>query len=829
MATRRLASSSRLAPWLCAGGSGSRRELHKGHVGATLEKLDLPRHHWLKEVDQAPEKSSIRRMKDKYLRELGAVHEDMRGLFKDDPIARKSVEPASEKEVKEQKDVQQRRELTNEAMRMYRMLRPDAPAFFEEDAMLGMKAKMNKIHLNEAPAGALMERTKYGDPFKAYLPVVNQKAFLLALESVVASLADDVETLCLLAGLSEDELPVQEDPLRFKKLVDLLFSAFPLEKDPSKVGEFMAEHWPRLRALLPQEVAELDEAIVSNWLEGHLHRVVTNQRRYEEADQKIFLHKDQSEERYYNFAEDFPYDDDPMPGLLADERNLDFPLEKAKEYMELFLGVLGNSGRAADVRDFAPGAFASAEDATSVAAQFQDFVWDLEGIGLRNWLRMDTSELEQFLPKGELAKLVVGGGESGKGVINLEPDDVEVAKLMLRCAARGRAELLDFEALDPYKLLHGFPAREVDEELAGLPPNEHLGDKLLEDLVDSQESRLKGSSRQLPTSQEWLREGATVDEIYKKELDFYRTAGPVEWTLGDEGYKWKWRQPPNTFWDERRKVYIQEPKGVDPNLKLKEMRQHMLDVTRMGSMVKVGRINYFRALVVVGNGKGVYGFGVGFGNTPKEARADSALKALQNLDYIDMDPGRMFCTPCKGSEYKHTMEIIPRPIGRGIRANKKFLPLLYILGLDNCKVRFMYSKMFTRIRAIKRTLDQVISRRTLANMTGKRYAMLVAPGDHWVHWPDRWFERVREPYDAKHAHAKLVRKHALHFKRRGVKLATPLDVRAGWRKQSWARWNNPLERWLQHRRENQYDPEKILPPKVPGASAATSQTSQLSA
>ena len=70
----------------------------------------------------------------------------------------------------------------------------------------------------------------------------------------------------------------------------------------------------------------------------------------------------------------------------------------------------------------------------------------------------------------------------------------------------------------------------------------------------------------------------------------------------------------------------------------------------------------------------------------------------------------------------------------------------------------MFKKWFTRIRAVKRCLDQVwvwvsdfsmskavgitllgqvISRRTLANMTGKRYALLVAPGDHWVHWPDR--------------------------------------------------------------------------------------------
>eukprot|EP00933_Yihiella_yeosuensis_P006134 TRINITY_DN110789_c0_g1_i1.p1 TRINITY_DN110789_c0_g1~~TRINITY_DN110789_c0_g1_i1.p1 ORF type:complete len:868 (-),score=173.06 TRINITY_DN110789_c0_g1_i1:46-2559(-) len=800
---------------------GACRAIHKGHVNATLEKLDLPRHHWLKEVDQAPEKSSIRRMKDKYLKELGLVHKDMQGLFRDGED--KAIKEATKEELKEQKDAAQRREVANEAMRMYRLLRPDAPPFYEEDAMFGMKAKMNKIHLDEAPedadASALIERgTKYGDPFKAYLPVVNQRAFLLALESIVSSLADDVETMCLLAGLSADELPSVQDPLRFKKLVDLLFGSFPLEKDPSRVRGFMQHHWPRLRALLPVEVAELDEAVVTNWLEGHLQRVRVNQRRAEERDQKIFLHKKLSEERFYNFSEDFPYDDDPMPGLLADERNLDFPLENAKEYMQHFLGALSSSPRAAEIRETAPGAFAGPEDTKTVASQFQDFIWDLESIGLRNWLKMDTSELQQFLPKGELAQLVIGEGRSGKGVINLSDEDVEVAKLMLKCAARGKADLLDFEAVDPYKLLHGLPAKEVDEELATLRPNDYLGDDTLSRLVESHKSRLEGGTRssQKPTDSEWLSEGATVDELYKKELDFYRSAGPVEWMPNEDGgYTWKWRQPPNTFWDERRKVYIQEQKGVNPELQLKEMRQHMLDVTRMGSMVKVGRINYFRALVVVGNGKGVYGFGVGFGNTPKEARADSSLKALQNLEYIDMDPGRMLTTPVKGHEYKHTMEIIPRPIGRGIRANKKFLPLLYILGLDNCKVRFMYPKWFTRIRAIKRALDGITSRRTLANMTGKRYSLLVAPGDHWVHWPDRWFQEIRQPYDARYHSAKLARKHAVHFKKRGRVEAVSANVKPGWRKKNWIRWNNPLERWLQHRREN-YDPEGVVdvrPPK----------------
>ena len=36
-----------------------------------------------------------------------------------------------------------------------------------------------------------------------------------------------------------------------------------------------------------------------------------------------------------------------------------------------------------------------------------------------------------------------------------------------------------------------------------------------------------------------------------QELEFYRTAGPVEWEETKDGYQWKWRQPANTFWDER--------------------------------------------------------------------------------------------------------------------------------------------------------------------------------------------------------------------------------------------------------------------------------------
>jgi len=827
------------ASWLRVGGTANgavgsaRRHLHQGHVGKTLGKLDLPRHQWLKEVRQAPNKSEIRRQKDRYLRELAAVHQDIGGLFRDDKTAAQAVQGSSSEELRDRAIRDTKKEDVNEALRMYRLLRPDAAPFWEEDSMLSMQAKLNKTlqdDKGDKPGGGTdaLQQAKLVDQ-QAFLPVVNHRAFLIALESITASLADDVETLCLLSGLEASSLPDKTDGLRFKKLVDMLFGAFPLRKDSSRVSEFMEHSWPRLKSLLPAAVARLSDDAVQEWLEGHLRRVRLNQIRLKPM---IMLHQGQQrfgDEEWYSFAEDFPYDDDPMPADLADERNLDFPLEQAGEMMRSVLGILSQSAVAADAMTSVDGTGASEATVENtldeVSEQFQDLVWDLERVGLRNWLRMDVADLDRYLPKGEVQpSSLTRGGDPAEVQENLE-----VAKMMLKCAARDRANLLDFEAVDPYKLMHELPAPKIEEELQGLrPTNPELRDADLESMVDEFAARSVGSQASADSQEEWLRDGATVDEVFRKELNFYRTAGPAEWLSNKDGeYQWQWKAPGGAMWDKRRGIYVPEQKGIDPSLELKEMRQHLLEMKRMGGMTKDGRIYYFRGIVVVGNGRGIYGFGVGFGNSPKEARTDSALKALQNLDYVDMDPGKMFCFPTVGQEYKYKAAILPRPIGRGVRCNKKFLPLMYILGLDNCRLKFPSwgGKWFPRIRAIKRCLDGQISRRTLANMTGKRHALLVAPGDHWVHWPDRWFENIRETYDAKAHAVKLARQHALHFKKRGSmsnKKATAVEVKPGWRKDNWARWTNPLERWLQDRRghvSNPYDPTLAQPAPQPSARA----------
>ena len=40
----------------------------------------------------------------------------------------------------------------------------------------------------------------------------------------------------------------------------------------------MEKHWATLRPLLPEDLANLSEEDVANWLRGHLQRVIANQK-----------------------------------------------------------------------------------------------------------------------------------------------------------------------------------------------------------------------------------------------------------------------------------------------------------------------------------------------------------------------------------------------------------------------------------------------------------------------------------------------------------------------------------------------------------------------
>lgn len=148
---------------------------------------------------------------------------------------------------------------------------------------------------------------------------------------------------------------------------------------------------------------------------------------------------------------------------------------------------------------------------------------------------------------------------------------------------------------------------------------------------------------------------------------------------------------------------------------------------------------YFtRCVVAVGDGKGYFGMGVGHGANIADARNDGILNALKDMFFIDFDKKMPLLTPVRGQEYGTTITITPRPLGKGLRVSGRYLALAYLTGLDDCKISFSGTRSWiTRMRALRRALEQIYSRATMANATGMKYTNLFCPGEHTIHWPDR--------------------------------------------------------------------------------------------
>lgn len=726
-----------------------------GHIKSTLRKLDMNVPKWLQHVDQAPTRSVIRREKDNYARELLKEKENISSLFGETERSALASQASRSGPDVTNMSAEVKKQRIADGLRMYRILQPEGLPFYKQDALQAMKTKLNELTAQHSGVGVIEKPiTPLGDPFQLQLPVVNPTSFMIALEAATRSLADDLEYMCKhYLGIDEVALPAADHPERFLLLVRQAFNAFPLRKDPAHVDQFMLDSWPRLQKLFPADL-ELSEKDVADWLRGHLERVIVNQRG-----------TSLSRNEWYNLATDFGFDSFVTPKSVGGKSLFD--ITKVKEQAIRVFRLLG-------VKD------ESVIDST--ASQLQQFVYDCEKIGLKSWLGEKNIEqlLDQHLPRGPVPAISAS---------TVKESDIETARLMLKCAARGKPNLLDFDAIDPHKLMHAFPTKSVSEELAGFAENEFLGDSQIDQLVDVElAARALAARSSVPPSAEDGASATALEELVRSETEFAKTAGPADWENGE----WKWKRPSAAMYDSRLGKYVRNQSLVDPNLNLSSFRQYTCDVRRMCSMSSAGRVYYARSIVVVGNGQGIYGFGVGFGNTPRESNADAAVKALRNLKYVDYDPTRTLTTPVRGSEYKARLFLRPLRQGKKLRAGRRFLPLFYILGLHNVRARFNHTGWFPRINAVVRTLDQIQSRRTLANATGKKYADITAPGDHWVHWPDRWFDVIRRTYQSKEKRVKAERRRVLHNKTRGHVVASPMEVRPGWTKYAWM---NPLAKW----------------------------------
>lgn len=144
----------------------------------------------------------------------------------------------------------------------------------------------------------------------------------------------------------------------------------------------------------------------------------------------------------------------------------------------------------------------------------------------------------------------------------------------------------------------------------------------------------------------------------------------------------------------------------------KEYEERVVHIARVTKVVKGGKRMRFSALVVIGNGKGKFGFGIG-----KSQEVPDAIKKAINVANADIH----YLPIVKNDTIPHTVEgnfgackvfLKPAPAGTGIVAGGPVRAILELSGVKN-----VYSKVYgsrSSINVIKATVDGIKQLRTIS-------------------------------------------------------------------------------------------------------------------
>lgn len=150
----------------------------------------------------------------------------------------------------------------------------------------------------------------------------------------------------------------------------------------------------------------------------------------------------------------------------------------------------------------------------------------------------------------------------------------------------------------------------------------------------------------------------------------------------------------------------------------KQYEERVVAIKRVSKTVKGGRHMRFSALVVVGDGKGKFGYGTGKAGEVPDAIKKALETAKKNMFHVSIVKGGTISHEINGKFGACQVFLKPAPEGTGIIAGGPVRAVLELAGVKN-----IYSKVYgsrTAINCIRATADGLVNLKTQAQVLALR-------------------------------------------------------------------------------------------------------------